>query len=75
MLADKRLAVGPLQSASVVCTSSTDLRGQQEAFLSSIGSAVSMRRDGDRLELRDASGAVVATAAAMAQTVPVSRRD
>jgi hypothetical protein len=34
-----------------------------------------MRRDGDRLELRDASGAVVATAAAMAQTVPVSRRD
>lgn len=75
MLADKRLAVGPLQSANVVCTSSADLRGQQEAFLSSIGSAVSMRRDGDRLELRDASGAVVATAAAMAQTVPVSRRD
>jgi hypothetical protein len=34
-----------------------------------------MRRDGDRLELRDASGAVVATAAAMPRTAPVSRRD
>ena len=75
MLADKRLAVGPLQSANVACTSTADLRVQQQAFLSSIGSAVAMRRDGDQLELRDASGAVVATAAAMARTAPVSSRD
>jgi heat shock protein HslJ len=75
MLADKRLAVGPLQSANVACTSTADLRGQQDAFLSSIGSAVAIRRDGERLELRNASGAVVATAAAMARTAPVSSRD
>jgi heat shock protein HslJ len=75
MLADKRLAVGPLQSANVDCASTADLRGQQEAFLTSIGSAVAMRRDGDRLELRDASGAVVATAAAIPRTAPVSSRD
>jgi heat shock protein HslJ len=73
-MAERRLNVGPLQSANTACAGPSDLREQETAYLRSIASATAMRREGERLELRDAAGAVVATAAAMPRTAPVSQQ-
>ncbi len=73
-LAERRLNVGPLQYARAGCAGPADLKAQEAAYLKSIGSAAAMRRDGERLELRDANGSVVATAAAVPRTAPISRR-
>jgi len=73
-LADRRLSVGPLRHARAACAGPADLKAQEDAYLQSIGSVAAMRRDGERLELRDASGSVVATAAAVPRTAPLSRR-
>ena len=74
-LADRRLSVGPLQPVrGTGCTGPADLQAQEEAVLQSLSRAVTARQDGERLELRDATGATVATAAALPRTEPVSRR-
>lgn len=73
-MAERGLNVGPLQSSRAACAGPADLLLQEEAYLRSIGSATAMHREGERLELRNATGAVVATAAAMPRTAPVSRQ-
>jgi heat shock protein HslJ len=71
---DRRLDVGPLQSAHADCEAFVDLRAQQRSYLRSLGRAAALRRDGDRLELLDGAGEVVATAEAMPRGGPIARR-
>lgn len=73
-LAERRLSIGPLQPVRSGCGDRPDLQAQEEAVLQSLARAAAVRRDGERLELRDASGALVATATALPRTEPVSRR-
>lgn len=73
-LAERRLAIGPLQPAVGGGCDRPDLRSQEEAVLQSLERASAIRRDGERLELRDAAGTLVATATALPRTAPVSQR-
>jgi heat shock protein HslJ len=75
-LADRRLSVSPLQpvGASTACARSKRRQGQDEAVLLSLSRAVDAQREGERLALHDATGALVATATAMPAPAPVSRR-
>lgn len=73
-LVERRLAIGPLQTVRGGGCDRPDLQTQEEAVLQSLSRAAAMRQDGERLELRDTSGALVATATALPRTAPVSQR-
>ena len=73
-LAERRLSIGPLQPVRSGCGDRPELQAQEDAVLQSLARAAAIRRDGERLELRDAAGALVATATALPRTEPISRR-
>jgi heat shock protein HslJ len=59
------LRIGPLRSTRMACA--PELMQQETAFLRALESATSARREGDRLELRTATGALAVTARAAAR--------
>ncbi|MFZ4756819.1 MAG: META domain-containing protein [Burkholderiaceae bacterium] len=73
-LAGERLSVGPLQSASANCPDRADLKAQQNAVLQALTRASSIQHDGERFQLRDASGTVVASGTALPRIDAISRR-
>ena len=73
-LAGEQLSVGPLQSAGAHCPDRADLKAQQQAVLQALSRASSIQQDGERFQLRDASGTVVASGTALPRIETVSRR-
>jgi heat shock protein HslJ len=63
-LADEALTVGPLRTTRMTCAQPTGIMEQERAFLAALGSAAVVRREGDRLVLRTAAGAIALSARA-----------
>jgi heat shock protein HslJ len=59
-----RLSLGPLRTTRMACPSPADAMQREAAFLAALQSAATSRREGDRLELRTASGALAVSAVA-----------
>ena len=59
-----RIAIGPLRATKTACADPPDAMEREAALLQALESAASVRRDGDRLELRTATGAIAVTAVA-----------
>lgn len=70
---DARLDLGPLVPVRPECAGTTELRAQERAYLRTVGRATALEREGVRLALRDASGAVVATADALPRGEPAAQ--
>lgn len=62
----KTIGIGPLAATRKACAQPEGVMTQEAAFLRALESAASARREGDRLELRTASGALAATLQAAA---------
>ncbi len=59
-----RLAFGPLRTTRTVCTTPADAMEREATFLRALESAASAQREGGRLELRTATGALAVSAVA-----------
>ena len=73
-IASRRLAIGALHPLGHDgCPGALDLKAQEHAVLRALSRATTLRQDGERLELRDASDAVVAAAAALPRLAAAAR--
>jgi heat shock protein HslJ len=61
-LADDALTVGALRTTRMMCAEPAGIMEQERAFLAALGSAAVVRREGDRLVLRTAAGAIALSA-------------
>ncbi|MCS6883463.1 MAG: META domain-containing protein [Oscillochloridaceae bacterium] len=75
-VADQSLRIGPLASTKRLCNEPEGVMEQETQFLEALGTAVTYRIDGDRLELRTGDGAMAVTAvrAAPAAATPAGAR-
>lgn len=58
------LKIGPLRTTRMMCAEPADVMAQERAFLAALQGAAIVRREGDRLELRTAAGAIAVQATA-----------
>ena len=59
-----RLSIGPLRTTRAVCATPPDAMEREAAILKALESVASAQREGDRLELRTATGALAISAVA-----------
>jgi heat shock protein HslJ len=60
--ASGRVTIGPLRTTRMACSDPPDAMAREAAVLRALESAASARREGDRLELRTATGAIAVSA-------------
>ncbi len=58
----RRVTLGPLRTTRMACSDPPDAMEREAAVLRALESAATARRDGDRLELRTAAGAIAVSA-------------
>jgi heat shock protein HslJ len=56
--------IGPLRTTRMMCAEPADVMAQERAFLAALQGAGTVRREGNRLELRTAAGAIAVQASA-----------
>lgn len=64
----QNVTIGPLRTTRMMCAEPVDVMTQERAFLAALQGAATVRREGSRLELRTAGGAIALQATAAADT-------